>query len=213
MITVACVWTGNKYGVEYVERLRNMVARHLPLDHRFVCITDRPNEVPHGVLPIYTELPGWWAKMEVFNPDSRMGNHTVFFDLDTVIVDDLTSLVELNCVFGICENFTKRAGHKTWSCNYGSCVMSLAPGWGRHVYNAFMRNPNTWMDQCPRGDQQAIEEIQPGATYLQYVLPDGYFLGYRDMTESKPKGCAIVIFAGSNKPHNCAHQWIKDAWK
>ena len=30
MINVLCVRVGTKYGIEYVARLRDMVARHLP---------------------------------------------------------------------------------------------------------------------------------------------------------------------------------------
>ena len=211
MITVACVWTGDKYGVEYVERLRNMVRRHLPLEHSFICYTDRPNEVPEGVVPIVTTWPGWWAKMQLFHPGHRTGR-TLYFDLDTVVVGDLTPLAEWAGDFAICENFTKRAGHPNWPCNYGSCVMSLAPKWGASIYRTFNSEPQIWMERNPRGDQQAIEEIYPDATYLQDVMPPGYFLGYRDMTPSKPDGCAIVIFAGSRKPHNCEHKWVRDQW-
>lgn len=87
--------------------------------------------------------------------------------------------------------------------------MSMQDGWGLDVWSNFS------MDNAPfykRGDQEAIEAIYPNATYLQDVTPAGYFLGYRDLTDRKPDGCAVVVFAGSHKPDNCPHQWIKDAW-
>lgn len=210
MLTVVCVRTGTKYGVDYVWRLRNMVARHLPIPHEFICFTDQP-ERPAGMRFFHTDRPGWWAKMLVFCWPTW--SRRLYFDLDTVIVGDLTPLAEWDGEFGICENFTKLAGHNSWDCNYGSCVMSLAPGWGMDVWNAFNADDKAIMESCPRGDQQAIERLAPGATYLQDVTPPGYFLGYRDLTDSKPEGCSVVVFAGSRKPDNCPHQWIKDEWK
>ena len=41
-LTVACLKWGRKYGVDYVNILRDMVRRHLAVPHRFVCLTDDP---------------------------------------------------------------------------------------------------------------------------------------------------------------------------
>ena len=40
MLTVACVQVGTKYPFDHVIRLKNMVKRHLPVEHRF--------RVPYG---------------------------------------------------------------------------------------------------------------------------------------------------------------------
>ena len=39
-LTVVCVWWGTLYGINYVEKLRNMVARHLTIPHN--------HSAPHG---------------------------------------------------------------------------------------------------------------------------------------------------------------------
>ena len=36
-VTVLCVKFGTKYGPNYVERLRNMVARHMTIPYEFAC--------------------------------------------------------------------------------------------------------------------------------------------------------------------------------
>ena len=41
-INVLCVRFGNKYGQEYVVKLRNMVERHLNVPYKFWCLTDDP---------------------------------------------------------------------------------------------------------------------------------------------------------------------------
>jgi hypothetical protein len=210
-LTVFCVWTGDKYPRTYVERLQSMVARHLPKEHRFVCLTDHDDEVPgvHMVDVASLKLSGWWSKMALFAP---MVSRRLYFDLDTVICDDLTPLAEWGGKFGVCENFTKLAGHPSW-CRYGSCVMSMAPGFGRDVWDRFWRDRRSIMENCPRGDQEAIERLYPRASLLQRELPAGYFLGYRDLNGARPPGTAVVVFAGSHKPDNCPHDWIREEWQ
>lgn len=214
-VTVCCVWQGNKYGSEYVDRLRNMVARHMTVPYHFVCYTDRDelrglgiDIVPSGGL----NLPGWWGKMATFMP-SAAGRRRIYFDLDTVITGDLTPLATYDGPFAVCENFTKLAGHPNWPCDYGSCVMSLPPDWGWHVWDRFWSNRDFIMRQCTHGDQQAIEQLHPGAVHLQDVMPEGYFIGYRDLSAIKPDGASIVIFAGASKPDNCNHRWVTDEWR
>jgi hypothetical protein len=215
MIAVACVRSGTKYSVEYVERLRSMVARYLPQEHRFICLTDQPDQIA-GVEMIdclHLGWHGWWLKMGLFDPDLRGPDRCLYFDLDTVIIDDLTPLAEWGGEFGICRNFTKLAGHPTWPCNYGSCVMSLAPGFGRDIYRRFSADPQGWVRRCPHGDQQAIEKLYPRAEYLQDRVPPGYFVGRRDFNSHRPKAAAVMIFAGRHKPHNTPHRWLKEAWQ
>ena len=38
---ILCMKWGTKYGAEYVNRLYNMVKRHLTLPFKMVCLTDR----------------------------------------------------------------------------------------------------------------------------------------------------------------------------
>ncbi|MEX1168146.1 MAG: glycosyltransferase, partial [Hydrogenophaga sp.] len=40
MVNVLCIKWGKKYGPDYVNKLHNMVARHLHRPFRFVCLTD-----------------------------------------------------------------------------------------------------------------------------------------------------------------------------
>ena len=69
-ITVLCVRFGNKYSREYVERLRNMVARHLTVPYEFVCLTDDQHDIA-GVRKIYQPnanyARGWWHKVHMFD--------------------------------------------------------------------------------------------------------------------------------------------------
>lgn len=88
---VVCVKTGTKYGAEWVIRLRNMVAKHLPVAHEFVCLTDRPVE-GLACTPINNDLPTWWAKVGLFEPGFLSGDK-LYLDLDVVITGSLEKLV------------------------------------------------------------------------------------------------------------------------
>ena len=99
MITFACVWvTGHvPFTADYVVRLRNMVARHYPERHSFVCLTDRPAELA-GIETIRTGAPvgyfAWWKKLELFAAKRLDRGRVVYLDLDTLVLADLTPIVE-----------------------------------------------------------------------------------------------------------------------
>lgn len=211
---VACVRTGNKYPVEYVHKLRDMVARHLDMPYEFLCLTDQPQAVDCNTDDISNyHMLGWWGKMALFEPLWREGKRVLYFDLDTVICGDLTPLADLTVDFGICANFTRAAGHKTWPCGYGSCVMTLGPNCCEDIWHKFTVDDQRLMQKAGGyGDQKVIEQLAPDATLLQDVLPPGFFLGYRDLDYHKPENCSIVCFAGSSKPHNSNKEWIRKEW-
>lgn len=216
MITFACVRIGTKYGPEYVARLRNMIGRHFAGPKRFICLTDQADRVEDVEHIDVTErhLEKWWPKMLLFSPEYR-GDRTVYLDLDTVIVGDLTPLVEWNGAFGICENFARLAG-APYKCLYGSCCMVFSPGWGQHIFDEFWANRKALMlDAIRFGDQMVIEELVPRATLLQQELPPGFFLNKRDLAkypDAPPPGAAVVVFGGNDRPHNCDIPWVRAAW-
>jgi hypothetical protein len=216
MITYACVRVGTKYGVEYVERLRNMIQRHNEHEWEMICLTDQPEKV-EGVRMIAIDgnaHPTWWAKMLLFSPKLRGDNKCIYLDLDTVIIDTLRPLVEFDTPFGICANFTQRAGFLGWPCSYGSCVMSFAPGFGEDIARKYHDHRRSIISQVGRfGDQKAIENLYPNATLLQDVLPVGYFVGRREFSNVRPDGASLLIFAGKERPHNTTHEWIKEEWR
>jgi hypothetical protein len=91
IITVLCVRFGNKYGREYVERLRNMISRHLTVSYEFVCLTDDLDPI-EGVRTIYqpnAQYPkGWWHKVHMFDSTLPLKGRILFFDLDVKKIFD-----------------------------------------------------------------------------------------------------------------------------
>lgn len=83
---VLCVKAGDKYGEEYVLRLRRACWLHLE-EHEFVCLTDRPIA---GIdcRPLTRDLPAWWSKLNLFAPGQFPGEN-LYFDLDVVVLGSL----------------------------------------------------------------------------------------------------------------------------
>lgn len=167
-LTVACVWVkGNvDYPVEYVIRLRKMVARHLQRPHRFFCLTDRPaafydyymqGGTGIGLIEIPTPKGffGWWSKMELFNPANGLDGRVLYLDLDTLVVDDLAPIVDYPAAFALVPdagNFKPKDGRKVVK-RFNSSVMAWDAGttvhqiWRLYAPNAPLWHLNYWGDQ------------------------------------------------------------------
>lgn len=224
---VACVRTGQKYSTGYVHRLRAAVARHLRAPHRFVCLTDDPRSLPDvECLQVRDGLYGWWGKMQLFEPSWRADETVVYLDLDSIVIRDLAHLAAIKSRLALCASFTVIKNQRiavtggtrpSWHCKYGSMCMVIGPALDGRIWKTFLLDPEGIRERVGiYGDQLAIEQIEPNADLLQPRLPKGFFLGYRDLDEfpdGPPKGAAIIVFAGKNKPHNTECKWAREAWE
>lgn len=226
MTTVVTVRTGKKYPVWYVTHMKRMMARYLPGMTRFVCLTDQPESID-GVVTVDISaygLKSWYAKMLVFNRDVVGPGKILYIDLDMIVAGDLTPLVNLDCAFAICRNFTqinqaRNGGRVTWGCGYGSCVMLLGEQFGtgedETIWDKFHEDEWGWIEKAAQmGDQWIIEQIHPHAAILQDLLPPGFFLHYKDFPEDplSAMDARVFVFAGKTKPHDCQIKWIRDKW-
>ena len=142
-ITVLCVRFGNKYGREYVERLRNMVARHLTVPYEFACLTDDQHDIP-GVRKIYQPnanyAKGWWHKVHMFDSTLPLRGRILYLDLDVVIhanMDKLTGYHPSNFI-GI-HDFNRKF-YPSW--NYlNSSVLAWTHGTQSHIFEQFKQKP------------------------------------------------------------------------
>lgn len=99
MLSVVTWRWGSVYGVEFINKMRSMLSRHLRLPHLLYCITDDPTGLDEGIIPI----PIWPAnglgrcrRLRIF--DEKVGNifgeRILQLDIDCVIVGDITPLVD-----------------------------------------------------------------------------------------------------------------------
>jgi FkbM family methyltransferase len=154
VLTVASVLrSGGIYDATWVARLKAAVAKHLPIEHRFVCLSDI--EVPCERLVLVRNWPGWWAKVEL----GRLTGPVLYFDLDTAIVGDLSDIAEraMRAPFTMLRDF-----YTPKHC--GSGVMAWADDAPRQIYNHAIQFGDRFMgvQRARMGDQAYIEETYKG---------------------------------------------------
>ena len=190
---IACVKTGDKYGPEYVTRLRDGVARHLPMPQEFVCFTDNPVD---GVdcRPLPLDLPGWWAKIGL----AALERPLIYFDLDVVITGDLTPLTQWSG-FGIIDDW--------WQPGFNSSVMVMT---GEEGDIARDFRPEM-MTRLRGGDQQWFTMKRPNAR----TFPPAWFPSYKadGCAGRVPDGALAVIFHGQPKPADIETGWVANLWR
>lgn len=210
-LTVLCVLRsgGKDYTVEYVRKLRDGVAKHLTIPHRFVCLSDVP--VPCERIPLKHDWPGWWSKLEIFRPDVITGP-TLYLDLDTVIVGNLEQVTTIPYDFAMLNIRAK----DTKVGNSGA--MWIAKPFP-NVYERFAEKPEHWIEYHEKnalnrymGDQAFISDCFEEIPKLHHALPD-FFKSYKyDHCQNQiPHGCSVVCFGGLPRPHQ-AGGWVREAW-
>lgn len=173
MLTVACVWVrGNvDYDVSYVTKLHGMVRRHLARPFRFVCLTDRPEELPEGIEGIsitpFSGLFGWWSKVHLFNSAHGLTGRVLYLDLDTLVVNDLSPVVDFRAEFALVPHAGTFNGKNGLAVvkRFNSSVMVWEAGTQDHIYHLWSRSiaRSLWGDQdwiglqCPNAATMPAE--------------------------------------------------------
>jgi hypothetical protein len=149
------------------------------------------------VMPLRKGWPGWWSKMELFAP--WIGGDYLYFDLDTMLVGDLTPLHK-----AVEQRFPLIMRDVNRLNGLQSSIMYIPHRMKRGIWEAFNAQPHHWMDVYAKGGDQAFleqvsrgrwrlwQDMAPGAvvSYKADVLPLGYV----------PRDAAVVAFHGRPRP-------------
>lgn len=230
MITVACVFWGDKFSDDYVYNLKSMVERNTTVPHQFVCFSDRELEGIKTVklIPGYE---GWWNKMQMFNTDFKLGNRVVYLDLDTLIVDNIDWLLEYDGMFMGIEDLGSVNKHQPeLKGRLQSGVMSWDYRLNSHLWNRFTSSGES---QRYRGDGEYLNHIVP--KYQRDFIQKRYkgklkSYKYQVYSEGITDDLSIICFHGrpsipqamtetvtigwknSGKTYE-PQDWIKDYWR
>jgi hypothetical protein len=239
-LTVACFyWRDNQdrcqnvyeYSGEDVNLLRAMVARHLNLDHEFVCVTDRPEDIHPAIrtIPIDRRLHipgGRYAKLAVFAPDAEkvFGPRVWALDLDTVIVNDVTPLVDRDEDLVLWRNPNFGLPRRAF---YNTSMMLVRTGTRTEFYTKF--DPRRSPDQCRGatgwgGTDQALVSWLASRDEAHWTAEDGVYGAGRlgdycpDLAQTVlPENARIVFFPGRRHPKMDSvherHPWVKEHYR
>jgi hypothetical protein len=216
--TVVCVWVHGEYpyGVEYVTRLRAMVARWIDRPFRFVCLTDRPWLLPDDVQAVAVQKKtGFapWTKLEVFNPERDFRGRVLYLDLDSLIVAPLAPILDAPGSFLITAD-PAQPGQRS------------KDAYGRAIVRRFNSSVMVWdADQAPTalytawtrdvparlsGDQDWIGERLPQAA----TLPRAWFPRISEAIRPPWDADAKIVLVKVPKNHvlERAEPWFGPLW-
>lgn len=233
MITVVCWKWGHKYRSDHVTRLQSMLRRHLSLPHRFVCITDRPHDVPDGVIP--APMP------KLIQPDfkcirrlwlysskaSALGDRLFQIDLDVILTDSIDPIVDRPEPFVIWKSDSN--WKDKWA--YNATVMLITPGAKDDIWRRWSTNPARIFQEAEAdGWGPKVNSDQAIACYLMkdqevpvWTQSDGIY-AYRvfagkhgERGQQLPAGARIVSFHGPRDPSlpelQAKSPWIAQHWR
>ena len=237
-----------EFSARHVNTLYNMVSRHLHIPFNFICITDNPEGIAPDikVIPIwkdYLNIHGCYVRLKAFSSEMKdiLGPKFVSFDLDCVITNDITPLLNVDEDFMIWEDFERR---KTPYC--GSLWMHK-PGTRPDVWEDFNINKSpkeAYNAGFITGTDQAYlsHKFYPDArtwtkedgiyNFKVHIMKKSIYkyIGKRDIRSKKrkkelieinngklPEDARIVFFNGTNVDPSLPvlqekYPWIKEHW-
>ena len=190
--------------------------------HESVCLTDAKHIDGVRTAPLLHSFPGWWSKIELFNPDHPIlgDQDLLYFDIDMVITGDITPLFQA-------QEFTMLSG-LSFKNKPASGLMFIPCAIKKQVWEAFLANPQKHIDECvvPEnwGDQGFISSVtQPKEwqkelpnTIYSYIIDIATptMLGYDPErstgmgTGVPPEGAIVVCFHGYPSPWKTGFSWV-----
>jgi hypothetical protein len=192
MEAAACVMvykTGGVYYPEYVRRLAKVLKENGA--QKIFCLSDDPSVAcfcEH--VPLKYGWPGWWSKLEVF----RMVGKYVYFDLDTLILKDITPLLTAEYPnFTMLRDFNKgrgASGVMAWDGNYSY----LMKGFDTKQIPLY-KSREAW------GDQDWINGHLEGETdFFQDRFP-GMIASRKLGNEQERAAASVLCYHGNPRPH------------
>jgi hypothetical protein len=216
-MTIACVFVQGEYPytVDYVTRLRDMVARWTDRPFRFVCLTDQPQLFTPPIETVWVaKLPGFapWTKLELFNPIRQWTGRMLYFDLDTLIVAPLAPIIDAPTEFAITADPTNK---KNRTCDsFGRAIVrrfnSSVMVWDGGTQTDLYTNWTTADGDRLSGDQDWIGERRPSAV----TMPREWFPRLSELGGQPPVEPSKVVLVKVPKNHLAAAQypWFGPLW-
>lgn len=211
-----------QFTAAHVHALRDMVARHYPKPHRFICFTDDATGLDAGIeaLPLWDDhaqvpnptgggRPTCYRRLKLWAPEMRelIGERFVLLDLDTVILADLRPLWErpedvvLWHIVG-----------SPWPYN-GAMVLANT-GARPQVWRQFdpVKSPQATHAAGYRGSDQAWLSLCLGRREATWTQADGvYYIDQIKMPRlTLPANARIVFTHGGNPPWKLSYPWVTE---
>lgn len=207
-----CTWRwGEKFGQEYVDRLRKAVQRNVKQPYQWRVFHPEMRDAA------LIKVPGCFCRLRMWDADWQERNfiddRLVCIDLDTVITGPLDDLFDRDEEFVIMQG-----GNASNPCPYNGALQMLCAGTNHHVWNNF---------SIEAASRAPFFEFPDDQGWLSYQLPNA--AGWKCGKESgvyvfrKPgwpeddrleDGAKLVTFSGWRNPEKFKDlSWVKEHWR
>jgi hypothetical protein len=209
-----------------------MIARHLSIPHRFVCIADDLSgfdgeteviETPAAAKalgslrsPEGVRFPSCYRRLWMFSEEAKsLGERVLLIDVDLVVVKDFAAVVNRE------EDFVGWRPYRDWGAQlrFGGGIYLLRTGSRTQVWDDFKGADSIAKARRNgfRGSDQAWISHKLGHVEPYWDQSAGIY-SVRDFSplEALPNGACIVQTNGHNKPwSHMARQipWIAENWR
>ena len=224
MYNFACVCYGDKYPVEYVQKLYNMVTRNTTLHINFFVFTDhvKMEKMIDGNINVSQfpehDIEGWWNKLQLFHPKVSLPGDTLYMDLDVVITDNIDCFFEYEPE----ADFIGMNDFNPDTKIFNSSIMKFKPEAMKDaLWQPFIAK-RLEMTRLA-GDQNVISNLIYKAPTTR-SFPDSWTQSYKWYDRSGTryhKGkwtfehngeSLVTVFHGEPNPHQSEQEWVKKAW-
>lgn len=221
------------YTADHVNVLQRMIARHLSVPHRFICVTDNTSGFSPDVEVIETPVaakhvaqyrspegarfPSCYRRLWMFSDEARaLGERLMLLDVDLVVLRDLLPVIDHD------EDFVGWRPYRDWGAQmrFGGGIYLLQAGSRTQVWDDFKGEESIRKARSKgyRGSDQAWISYKLGDTEPYWDRDAGIYSIRDFMTTPKdPPGDARIIQTnGPCKPWSDQGQqleWIKDNWR
>jgi hypothetical protein len=199
---------------EHVNIFRNMVERHLHMEHEVVCITNMPERIDPRVriVPLWDDYadvasphggfsPTCYRRLKAFSPEMEdvIGPRFVSMDLDVVILDDITPLLDVPDDFVIWGSVLRNTP-------YNGSMWMMNAGARKEVWEDFdpKISPALTRKEGFHGSDQAWMSYRLGPHEKRWTPKgDGVYAFRSDLKRKRyalPVDAKIVFFQGANDP-------------
>ncbi len=215
---VICMKWGTLYGPDYVNVLYRAVADNLSIPFRFVCLTDDDS----GLLPeveafAIPEIPvgeagyafGGWPKLCVFAKDLYgLTGRCLFVDLDTVIVGDITPMVQMEGGVCVIREWRRLIDYfRPWGKNGMTSIFAFTLGEQTQILDKFVEDPKYAYDNY-RSEQRWVTDYakdmrfwRPGwVVSFKRTLMAAPILNWFIKPRAPKADSIIVAFHGDPRP-------------
>jgi len=205
-IKILCVMkAGGCYTPQYVNNLYRAIGRHAgSIPFEFICLSDLEWSADYKIIKLENNWDGWWPKIEMF----KHAGPVLTMDLDTLIVDDITPLLELPLKCASNEIYMMKAPNPKRT--FTTSIMAWNEDFTQ-VYDNF----NYGRDIKYDWDQfYILHELEKTKTVIHPIQEEisGIYSYKRQWIGKDKTDTRIIWFHGRPRLHSVKTPYIRNNW-